>query len=339
MTLTRNGAHELYARSVTAAGDPVQAFIDYWKDTEGAERANFAKFAIELCRLLGVDEPDAQRDPERDRYVFEYPVTFDHPDGTSSTGRIDLYRRDRFVMEAKQGSDATLAQLPLFGEGGRRNRRGTAVRGTEGWTLAMQRAKGQAERYAKALPIAHGWPPFLIVVDVGHVFELYADFSRTGKAYTQFPDAQGFRIPIERLADDETRALLRTIWTEPMALDPAAHAERVTKAVSNRLAFIARALEKAGHAPERVAGFLMRCMFSMFAEDVGLLPGESFSGLLESLRGKPRSSRWRRWSASGPTWTRVRIGRPSPAGRCRASTAGCSPSARRCRSSRTTWAS
>ena len=73
-----------------------------------------------------------------------------------------------------------------------------------------------------------------------------------------------------------------------MSLDPAARAERVTKEVSTRLAFIARALEKAGHVPERVAGFLMRCMFSMFAEDVGLLPGESFSALLESLRGKPR---------------------------------------------------
>jgi len=79
--------------STAAAGDHVQAFIAYWKDTEGAERANFAKFAIELCRLLGVDEPEAQRDAERDRYVFEYPVTFDHPDGTSSTGRIDLYCR------------------------------------------------------------------------------------------------------------------------------------------------------------------------------------------------------------------------------------------------------
>ena len=296
-------------RSTAAAGDPVQAFVDYWKDTEGAERANFPKFAIELCRLLGVDEPEAQRDPERDRYVFEYPVTFDHADGTSSTGRIDLYRRDRFVMEAKQGSDATLAQLPLFGEGGRRHRRGTAVRGTEGWTLAMQRARGQAERYAKALPVEHGWPPFLIVVDVGHVFELYADFSRTGKAYAQFPDAQGFRIPLDRLADDQTRTLLRTIWTEPMALDPAARAERVTKDVSNRLATIARALEKAGHAPERVAGFLMRCMFSMFAEDVGLLPEQCFSTLLQSLRNTPPQQHMaaleRFWAEmdQGATWS------------------------------------
>ena len=63
----------------------------------------------------------------------------------------------------------------------------------------MQRARGQAERYAKALPVDHGWPPFLVIVDVGHCFELYADFSLTGKNYSQFPDAQSFRIPLDEI--------------------------------------------------------------------------------------------------------------------------------------------
>ncbi len=35
----------------------------------------------------------------------------------------------------------------------------------------------------------------------------------------------------------------------------------------------------------RVAGFLMRCLFTMFAEDVGLLPERSFTGLLADYRG------------------------------------------------------
>jgi hypothetical protein len=62
----------------------------------------------------------------------------------------------------------------------------------------MQRARGQAERYAKALP---EWPPFLVIVDVGHCFELYADLSLTGKNYSQFPDAQSFRIALDGLHD------------------------------------------------------------------------------------------------------------------------------------------
>jgi acyl-CoA hydrolase len=42
------------------------------------------------------------------------------------------------------------------------------------------RARAQAEGYARALPAAEGRPPFLLVVDVGHVIELYAEFTRSG---------------------------------------------------------------------------------------------------------------------------------------------------------------
>ena len=50
-------------------------------------------------------------------------------------------------------------------------------------------------------------------------------------------------------------------------------------------------LEAVGHAPQRVAHFLMRALFTMFAEDVGLLPALDGKGaltsLLENLRDKP----------------------------------------------------
>jgi hypothetical protein len=175
-----------------SAYDQVETFITRWASSSAAERANFQSFAVELCDVLGVDRPGpATGDPERDRYRFEYPVRFSHPDGSTSTGSIDLYRRDAFVMEAKQGSDQQLEeQLALFGGMESQTRKGAAVRGTRNWSIAMQGARGQAERYAKALPVDHGWPPFLIIVDVGYTFEVYADFSRTGKSYSQFPDAQ-----------------------------------------------------------------------------------------------------------------------------------------------------
>ena len=38
-----------------------------------------------------------------------------------------------------------------------------------------------------------------------------------------------------------------------------------------------KAVEAEGHAQELVATFLMRCLFTMFAEDVGLLPGGAFT--------------------------------------------------------------
>ena len=102
--------------------------------------------------------------------------------------------------------------------------RGTARRGTPGWTRAMVQAKGQAERYAKALPADHGWPPFLLIVDVGYCIEVYADFTGTGKAYVQFPDRASFRIMLDDLRDATIRERLRAIWEDPKSLDPTAHA-------------------------------------------------------------------------------------------------------------------
>jgi hypothetical protein len=49
---------------------------------------------------------------------------------------------------------------------------------------------------------------------------------------------------------------------------------------------VARALETEGHPPKLVADFLMRCLFCMFAEDVGLLPKGCFTSLPETLGGR-----------------------------------------------------
>src|ERR1035441_9520709 len=46
-----------------------------------------------------------------------------------------------------------------------------------------------------------------------------------------------------------------------------------------------KSLELAGHRPRVVADFLTRCLFCMFAEDVGLLPERSFTDLLDSVPG------------------------------------------------------
>ena len=164
---------------------------------------------------------------------------------------------------------------------------GTATRGTRGWDSAMRAAKRQAEDYARALPKEHGWPPFVLVVDVGYVIEVYADFSGQGKNYAQFPDRAGYSIPLDGLRDPEIRARLRAIWTEPQSLDPARRSAEVTRDIAERLALIARSLE-GKHDAKEVAEFLMRCLFTMFAEDVGLLPKRGFEKLLERMVETPQ---------------------------------------------------
>ena len=257
------------------------AFVDRWQRSGAAERANYQLFLSELCDVLEVPRPEpAVPDDAANAYVFERAVTFRHADGTTAGGRIDLYKRGCFVLEAKQGADSTE-------NGAAPARRGHGVRGTPAWDDAMVRARGQAEQYLRALPADEPTPPFLVVVDVGHSIELYADFTRAGRTFLPFPDARSHRLPLASLADDAVRERLRLVWTEPSALDPARRSARVTRDIAARLARLARELEAAHHTPDDVAHFLMRCLFTMFAEDVGLLPARSFTGLLEELREAP----------------------------------------------------
>src|SRR5438067_777974 len=125
----------------------IQNFIQRWETSGAAERANYQLFLSELCDQLGVLRPDpTQPDDERNAYVFERAVTFHNGDGSTSAGRIDLYKRGCFVLEAKQGSDGNQQDGLLFEAPpqapGKKSRKGTAVRGTKGWDEAMIKARG-----------------------------------------------------------------------------------------------------------------------------------------------------------------------------------------------------
>jgi hypothetical protein len=291
-------------------GDPIGTFIARWDGTEQAERANYARFLDELCDVLGVPRPDPAAGPLGD-YRYERSVTHREADGATTTRRIDLYKRGCFVLEAKQGANAP-RQGTLFGAAEAERR--ANVRRSPGWAQAMLKAKGQAEGYARDLPAAEGWPPFVIVCDVGFCLDVYADFSGTGKHYAQFPDREGFRLYLPDLRKPEVRDRLRTIWTDPMALDPSRQRVRVTRDIAEYLARLARALEgpkeKPRHAPQHVATFLMRCIFSMFAQSVGLLPsGTAFTELLEDCRKDPKNF----MPLVGDLWRNMNTGGFSPA--------------------------
>ena len=92
--------------------------------------------------------------------------------GGSERANYQLFR-GAFVLEAK---------------------RVKAGKHTQGFDDALLRARAQAEGYARALPAAERRPPFLLVLDVGHVIELHAEFTRSGATYTPFPDSRSHRI-------------------------------------------------------------------------------------------------------------------------------------------------
>lgn len=154
-----------------ASDDAAETFIAKWNGVAASELSTSQSFLIDLCHLLGVDTPHPT--PEQN-YMFERPIVFAHGDGSTSPGRIDLYRRGAFVLESKKLK---------------------AAKHTKGFDEGLLRARTQAEQYARALPADEGRPPFVVVVDVGNRIELYAEFSRSGATYTPIRAATASRWP------------------------------------------------------------------------------------------------------------------------------------------------
>jgi len=247
----------------------VEDFLNRWKNNTGSERSNFQSFMRDLCDLLGLPRPDpGDGDSGQNAYVFERFIAPQRADSTTEKRYIDLYRRDCFVLEGKQ----TGKEL--------------ASRSHQN---AINAAVSQAERYVRGLPqdeVEHGRPPFVVVVDVGNAIYTYSEFTRTGGNYVAFPDPRHHEIRLDDLHRPEVQDRLRRLWLDPESLDPSKHAARVTRQVSTTLANLAKSLEQSGFAVERVANFLKRCLFTMFAEDVELLPRSSFQGLLVDIKDR-----------------------------------------------------
>lgn len=249
--------------------DPAK-FIARWRDSSGSERANHQMFVAELCDLLGIGHPDPAKHGGDNAYVFEKVVAIHEADGSAREGRIDCYKRGCFVLEAKQ---ATLT--------------GTTRRGTPAHAARLLKAHAQAVGYVRALdPKSEPTVPFLVVLDVGGSFDLFADFSGTNRFWSPFPSPNANRITLEQLAEPKARETLKAVWEAPHSLDPSARAQAITRDAAARLARLARELER-DHPADTVAAYLMRLFFTMFAEDVGLLQANSFTRLLHSLRPNP----------------------------------------------------
>ena len=76
-------------------------FVSHWSAAPISERAQYQSFIRQLCDLLGVPAPDDEKVGDL-AYTFERSVRFKHDDGTSTAGYIDCYKKDCFVLEAKQ---------------------------------------------------------------------------------------------------------------------------------------------------------------------------------------------------------------------------------------------
>jgi very-short-patch-repair endonuclease len=268
----------------------IEQFVTRWQTSSGSERANYQMFFTELCDALGVERPNVNGSGATVPYCFDKHITIYHPSGKKTPGYIDFYKADHFLIEAKQGSD--------------RAGKGTAKRGTTAYLKAMEAAFVQAIAYTRNLSSK---PPFLLTCDIGDHFELWLGFNGDYGGYGARRD-----LALTDLRQPEIFDLFVDIFTDPQKRNPEKIAAKVTRAVAADLADLAKTLERSPHPqslsrgereanlapfllgekgvgdegtegrPQQVAHFLMRCIFTMFAEDVGLLKEHLFTEALET---------------------------------------------------------
>ncbi|MDR0735386.1 MAG: N-6 DNA methylase [Zoogloeaceae bacterium] len=124
-------------------------------------------------------------------------------------------------------------------------------------------------------------PPLLVVCDRKNI-EIHTSF-------TGYPD-EVTRIRLEDLTDAAVREKLRWVFEEPERLRPKKSTAAITNEVAGQFAQLAEAMRERGADEQRVAHFLVQCLFAMFAEDETLLPRGIFSTLLDKAAPDPEKS-------------------------------------------------
>jgi len=138
----------------------------------------------------------------------------------------------------------------------------------------LNAAFAQLQRYAIALEN----PPLLIVSDMESI-QIYTNFTNTVQDVTI--------IALDELLKPEIRTKLKAVFTEPEQFRPGVTREAITSKAAEHFAQLAQALRLRSFEPQRVAHFMNKMLFCMFAEDAGLLPTDLFKRMLETSVARP----------------------------------------------------
>jgi very-short-patch-repair endonuclease/type II restriction/modification system DNA methylase subunit YeeA len=139
----------------------------------------------------------------------------------------------------------------------------------------LDKAYEQLLRYRDALQN----PPILIVSDINRIIV------RTN--YTNLP-TRTISLTLDDLLTTDGLKTLKAIFFNPDELKPRQTVQSVTEEAARQFSRLAGILRKYGEDPQTVAHFLIRLLFCLFAEDVGLLPDRLFPRLLEQTRRRSK---------------------------------------------------
>jgi type II restriction/modification system DNA methylase subunit YeeA len=242
-----------------------------WSRYQGKETSAYQGHFDDLCRLLGQKTP-AEADPSgRDSFCYQKRVVKDAelfnleelPDADVLTvrGFADVWKKGCFAWEYK---------------GKKKN---------------LDEAYKQLLRYRESLLN----PPLLVVCDFDR-YIIKTNFNGTVQEVYEFTN--------DEIDHPENVRVLRALFDEPEFLKPQRTTAAVTEALAQKIAEVARSLQKRASAELtdatsraemnfaqrknlRIARFLNRIVFCMFAEDTRLLPADLFTEILKAAIDDP----------------------------------------------------
>jgi len=225
----------------------IPEFVTRWQRATLTESAGSQSHFIDLCDLLGQPRP-ADVDQEGHTYTFEKGVS----KTSGGEGFADVWMRGFFAWEYK------------------------------GKHKDLNAAYQQLLQYREDLEN----PPLLVVCDLDR-FEVHTNYTNTQKQVYAFNLAD--LIPNQPTATCKLPPfdVLRAVFTDPARLKPGQTSEDVTKGAAEQFSVLAKSLRDRGVPSERAAHFLMRLLFCLFSEKIGLLPGKLFSRLVENNLQRP----------------------------------------------------
>ena len=232
-------------------------FVRKWAAADLSERAASHEHFTDLCRLINQPTP-AEADPTAESYCFEKPVKVVGPASKGAkggSGYVDVWKRGCFAWEYKRKDKYK----------------------------DLDEAYRQLYQYRDALDN----PPLSVVCDIRNIV-----------IRTHFPgyptDKQIIRL--EELPGK--LEVIRRLFTAPETFRPPKTREETTGDIAKVFAEVANALIER-HSPDDlhlwdspgdpVAHFLMKVMFCLFAQDIGQLPANLFTKLIDRCLFEPEN--------------------------------------------------
>lgn len=204
---------------------------------------------------------------------------------TASTLKERSAAQEHFIDLCRMLDEPTPAQADPHGEWYCFERGAKKTGGGNGWADVWRQhyfaweykgkhkdldtAFSQLQRYAIALEN----PPLLVVSDMERI-EIHTNFTNT------VPEKHV--IPITEIGSGHNLRILKCLFAEPESLRPGKTKTAITEEAAQRFASLAQVLRDRGGEPQRVAHFLNRILFCLFAQDAKLLPNSIVIQLLET---------------------------------------------------------